>query len=142
MPTPETRMSMPPSVSAQISGPVVCSWMAGLAGTKTAELLKYWWWPGLAFAATYYLVAVGVAVFVMKQPEFPMVVAAIGGALVTGLMALYGYYLGYRRHVEEQQGRSLSPALLRCPFVMGILGRSATMGASMAPSAPAPGSKA
>jgi hypothetical protein len=57
-------------------------------------------------------------------------------------MALYGYYLGYRRNVEEQEGRSLSPALLRCPFVMGILGKSATMGASMAPSAPAPGSKA
>jgi hypothetical protein len=118
------------------------SWMAGLAETKPGELLKYWWWPGLAFAATYYLVAVGIAVFVMKQPEFSMVVAAIGGALVTGLMALYGYYLGYRRNVEEQQGRSLSPALLRCPFVMGILGKSATVGASMAPSAPAPGSKA
>jgi hypothetical protein len=41
--------------------------------------------------------------------------------LVAGVMALYGYYLGYRRHVEEQQGLSLSPALLRCPFVMGIL---------------------
>jgi hypothetical protein len=50
--------------------------------------------------------------------------------------------LGHRRNVEEQQGRSLNPALLRCPFVMGILGKSATMGASMAPSAPAPGSKA
>jgi hypothetical protein len=43
---------------------------------------------------------------------------------VTGLMALYGYYLGYRRQVEEQQGQNLSPSLLRCPFVMGILGKS------------------
>jgi len=32
--------------------------------------------------------------------------------------------LGYRRQVEAQQGQSLSPSLLRCPFVMGILGKS------------------
>jgi hypothetical protein len=114
------------------------SWMAGLAEAKTTELLKYWWWPGLAFAATYYLVAVGAAVFLLKQPQPSMAVAVASGAFVTGLMALYGYYLGYRRNVEEQQGRSLSPALLRCPFVMGILGKSANMGASMSA---APGSK-
>jgi len=47
------------------------------------------------------------------------------------LMGLYGYYLGYRRHVEEQEGHSLSPALLRCPFVMGILGKSAQMGTAI-----------
>jgi hypothetical protein len=58
--------------------------------------------------------------------------AVISGALVTGLMALYGYYLGYRRQVEEQQGQGLSSELLRCPFVMGILGRSTNMGTSMA----------
>lgn len=114
------------------------SWMAGLAETKTTELLKYWWWPGLAFAATYYLVAIGLAVFVLKQPELSMAFAVTSGALVIGLIALYGYYLGYRRNVEEQQGRSLSPALLRCPFVMGILGKSANMSASIAT---APGSK-
>jgi hypothetical protein len=39
-------------------------------------------------------------------------------------MALYGYYLGHRRQVEERQGVSLNPALLRCPFVMGIISRS------------------
>jgi len=32
VPTPETSTSMPPSVSFQISGPVVFSWIAGLAG--------------------------------------------------------------------------------------------------------------
>ena len=42
-------------------------------------------------------------------------------------MALYGYYLGYRRQVEEQQGQSLNPSLLRCPFVMGILGTIALL---------------
>ena len=32
VPTPQTRMSTAPSVSFQISGPVVCSWIAGFAG--------------------------------------------------------------------------------------------------------------
>ena len=32
VPTPQTRMSILPSVSSQISRPVVLSWIAGLAG--------------------------------------------------------------------------------------------------------------
>ena len=32
VPTPDTSMSIAPPVSSQISGPVVCSWMARLAG--------------------------------------------------------------------------------------------------------------
>ena len=100
------------------------SWINGLLETKPGELLKYWWWPGLAFASTYYLVVAGAVIFLLKQPGVPTIYALCGGAVVTGLMALYGYYLGYRRQVEEQQGQSLSPSLLRCPFVMGLLGRS------------------
>jgi hypothetical protein len=95
--------------------------MEALMDTKAAELLKYWWWPGLAFSSTYYVVVAGVVIFLLKQPGVPTSYAVCGGSVVAGLMALYGYYLGYRRQVEEQQGLSLSPALLRCPFVMGIL---------------------
>jgi len=32
VPTPDTKMSTLPRVSSQISGPVVRSWIAGLAG--------------------------------------------------------------------------------------------------------------
>jgi len=55
---------------------------------------------------------------------------------VTAMMAIYCYYLGYRRSIEEQQGQSLSGAVLRCPFVMGILGKSPStmMAAPVAPS--------
>jgi hypothetical protein len=100
------------------------AWMEGLMETKAAELLKYWWWPGLAFASTYYLVLAGAIIFLLKYPGIPTAYAVCSGALVAGLMALYGYYLGHRRHVEDGQGVSLSPSLLRCPFVMGILGKS------------------
>lgn len=112
------------------------SWTAGFLQTKASELLKYWWWPGLAFASTYYLVAAGMVIFLLKQPGIPTPFAVGGGALVAGLMALYGYYLGYRRQVEEQQGQGIPGALLRCPFVMGILGKSTNIGAPV-PVAPA-----
>jgi hypothetical protein len=107
------------------------SWMQGLLQTKAGELLKYWWWPGLSFAATYYLVAAACVIFLLKQPGIPTSYAMAGGGLVTGMMALYCYYLGFRRQVEEQQGHTMSSALLRCPFVMGILGKSTGAGASM-----------
>ena len=106
-------------------------WTHGLLQTKAGELLKYWWWPGLSFAATYYLVAAGCVIFLVKQPGIPTGYAMACGGFVTGLMALYCYYLGFRRQVEEQQGHSISSALLRCPFVMGILGKSTGAGVSM-----------
>jgi len=107
------------------------SWSQGLVQTKAGELLKYWWWPGLSFAATYYLVAAGCVIFLLGQPGIPTSYAMASGGFVTGMMALYCYYLGFRRQVEERQGHTMSSALLRCPFVMGILGKSTGAGASI-----------
>jgi hypothetical protein len=56
------------------------------------------------------------------------VYAVLAGALVSAMMALYGYYLGHRRQVEDEQAPQLSEGMLRCPFVMGILGK--TVGAT------------
>jgi len=106
------------------------SWTQGLLQAKTTELFKYWWWPGLSFAATYYLVAAGCVIFLLRQPGIPTAYAMAAGGVVTGMMALYCYYLGFRRQVEEQQGQTISSALLRCPFVMGILGKSTGAGIS------------
>lgn len=101
------------------------SWLETLKRTAPAELLKYWWWPGMAFAATYYLVVMGFVLFVGRQPGMATGLAVAGGAVVTAMMALYGYYLGHRRQVEDEQAPQLSSGMLRCPFVMGILGKSA-----------------
>jgi hypothetical protein len=106
-------------------------WSQGLVQTKVGELLKYWWWPGLSFAATYYLVAAGCVIFLLGKPGIPTSYAIASGGFVTGMMALYCYYLGFRRQVEERQGHTMSNALLRCPFVMGILGKSTGAEASM-----------
>lgn len=99
-------------------------WMHTLRQTAPSELLKYWWWPGMAFASTYYLVAMGLVLFVLRQPTVTSASAAVMGALVTAMMAVYGYYLGDRRHVEDEQAPQLSSGMLRCPFVMGILGKT------------------
>jgi hypothetical protein len=79
----------------------------------------------MAFAATYYLVVQGLLLFVGKQPRIATVEAVVGGALVTAMMGLYGYYLGHRRRVEDEQAPQLTNGMLRCPFVMGILGKTA-----------------
>ncbi|MBL8072850.1 MAG: hypothetical protein JNL29_00680 [Nitrospira sp.] len=100
------------------------SWVHSLRRIAPGELLKYWWWPGMAFASTYYLVAMGLLVFVMRQPTITLGSAAVMGSIVTAIMALYGYYLGDRRHVEDEQAPQLSSGMLRCPFVMGILGKT------------------
>jgi len=100
------------------------SWVHTLRRTAPSELLKYWWWPGMAFASTYYLTTMGLLLFVARQPTITPGLAAVMGALVTTIMALYGYYLGDRRHVEDEQVPQLSRGMLRCPFVMGILGKT------------------
>ena len=99
-------------------------WVQTLRRTAPGELMKYWWWPGMAFASTYYLVAMGLLLFVMRQPTMTPGSAAVMGAIVTAIMALYGYYLGDRRHLEDEQAPQLSSGMLRCPFVMGILGKT------------------
>jgi hypothetical protein len=86
--------------------------------------MKFWWWPGLAFASTYYLVLLGGWLYVVKQPIDSIGLSAGIAAAVGGLMALYSYYLGHRRDIENREQGALPSALLRCPFVMGILGKS------------------
>ncbi len=103
-------------------------WVHTLRQTAPGEVLKYWWWPGMAFASTYYLVAIGFLLFVVRQPSITTGSAAMMGGLVTAMMGLYGYYLGHRRHVENEQAPQLSSGILRCPFVMGILGKSVGAG--------------
>jgi MFS family permease len=90
-----------------------------------AELFRFWWWPGVAFAATYYLVALGVVAYGMRMQAaasvwYPVAMAAVVGTF-TGA---YGVYLGDRRHLEDRLRLIVPPSVLRCPFVVGILSRS------------------
>lgn len=95
-----------------------------LAAASWGELMKFWWWPGLAFASTYYLVLVGACLYVLKQPMTSLALFVGVASVVGGIMPLYCYYLGHRRDIENRQPGGVPSALLRCPFVMGILGKS------------------
>lgn len=103
-------------------------WSAMMSAAGWMELFRYWWWPGLAFAATYYLSWAGLIFFVVQADvSGSLTRGAIAGA-VAGMMAMYCYYLGYRRYVENQLRQIVPPSLLRCPFVMGILSKQSTRG--------------
>jgi hypothetical protein len=99
-------------------------WRIRMAGRPWSELLRFWWWPGLAFGATYYMVMAGMLIFILRTDE--IVTGTHGAAVgaVGGLMAVYGYYLGYRRSEEDRIQRTVPASLLRCPFVMGILSKT------------------
>ena len=112
-------------------------WRSRFAATHLGELMKFWWWPGLAFASTYYLVLVGGCLYMLKQPMSSTGLFAAVAGLVGGIMALYCYYLGHRREIENRQPGGVPTALLRCPFVMGILGKSRETIAGPALSGPA-----
>ncbi len=101
---------------------------AMMNGSGWMELFRYWWWPGLAFAATYYLSWAGLVFFVVQTDVggAPARGAIAGG--VAGMMAVYCHYLGDRRHAENQLRQIVPPSLLRCPFVMGILSKQQTLG--------------
>ncbi len=83
--------------------------------------LQFWVWPCLTFAMTYYLVAAGLVMFLLRLPvdqplaQFLMIVSA------SVLMAVYFYYLGTRVLIEVQVRGEISEGMRRCPFVMDIL---------------------
>ncbi|HEV8540374.1 MAG TPA: hypothetical protein VGQ60_04355 [Nitrospiraceae bacterium] len=99
-------------------------WRAMLGSIGWAELFQFWWWPGLAFAATYFLVLWGAAVFLLRVEAMNASAYGVIAGLVAGLMALYGYYLGYRRQLENRIEQTVPQSLLRCPFVFGILSKT------------------
>jgi hypothetical protein len=100
--------------------------MMGRAGW--AELFQYWWWPGLAFAATYYLSWAGLMWFVARAEVSGSLTRGLIAGAVAGMMAAYCYYLGHRRRMENQLRQIVPPSLLRCPFVMGILSKQPALG--------------
>jgi hypothetical protein len=107
---------------------------ASLRRVTWPELFRFWWWPGLAFAATYYLVLLGIRAFLLRLDGGSPDVQALMAGLVAGLMALYGYYLGCRRFQEDQIQQAVPAGLLRCPFVLDILSKKGwSLGGSQRP---------
>lgn len=88
------------------------------------EVCRFWWWPGVAFAATYYLVQVAIVIYALRWESTGIMVRGLLAGTTAGLLALYCYYLGYRRHLEDQVQELVPKGLLRCPFVVGLLSKT------------------
>jgi len=108
-------------------------WLTSIRGLEVTEVFRFWWWPGVAFAATYYLSLQGLLLFLVGVGlESRAMQSALAGSVGAG-MALYCYYLGHRRTVEDRLYQHVPRSLLRCPFVLGILSKdSATTEAATA----------
>jgi hypothetical protein len=116
------------SLAAYLAGLSDASdWIAQWRRTGWMELAKFWWWPGLAFAATYFLAVYGLLVFVLRSALSGWQFAVVAGG-VGGIMGLYSYYLGARRSFETRLQGTIPAAVLRCPFVTGLLSKQMGMG--------------
>lgn len=85
------------------------------------DACRFWAWPCLIFALTYYLVQFGFLAFVLQLEEPALFVHLVVGGVTAGMMAGYGYFLGARVFVEAQTHGGITESLTRCPFVMEIL---------------------
>ncbi len=87
------------------------------------DVCQFWIWPCLTFALTYYLVQIGVVMFVLQWKGIPLVLHLIIGGVTGAMMAGYGYALGARVHVEAQTQGGVPEELKRCPFVMEMFAK-------------------
>jgi hypothetical protein len=85
--------------------------------------LWFWVWPGLTFSATYFLVLMGMMVFVFRVEQVPQAGFVAMAACTAMLMTLYTLFLGWRKSYEENL-LAIPESIQRCPFVMGILQNS------------------
>lgn len=111
------------AVPAYLDGQRPGRWLAVWSDISALELLRFWAWPGLWFAATYYLVLVALVVYPLRLDNSEPFVFLPLAALVGGMMTLYSHYLGRRRNLEDRILKVVPDSLLRCPFVMGILSK-------------------
>lgn len=100
------------------------NWLERAKQVGWLQSIRFWTWPCLPFAATYYLVQVGILTFLIgedgSQPLIQGGVAGVTAAMMTG----YCYYLGRRKLIEVQLQAGFSENLQSCPFVMGILSKA------------------
>jgi hypothetical protein len=85
------------------------------------ELIRFFVWPGMAFGWTYALIVQGITGFLFKMPDPPLLWKVGVMASIAAMMTLYCLYLGRCRWQEEKLHATISPSMLRCPFILGVL---------------------
>ena len=99
-------------------------WLERAKGLGSFQTIRFWIWPCFTFAATYYLVQVGIVDFLVNTNMSKVLVHAGIAGTTAGLMTCYFFYLGRRKLFEGQSQLEFSENLQSCPFVMGILSKA------------------
>ena len=99
-------------------------WWKRAKGVGSFQSIRFWIWPCFTFAATYYLVQVGIVDFLVNTNMPNVLVHASIAGTTAGLMTCYFFYLGRRKLFEGQTQLEFSENLQSCPFVMGILSKA------------------
>ena len=92
-----------------------------LPGYSWRELTRFFLWPGVTFGWTYGLILLGMTNYLLVVPNPPLLWRVLMAVSTAGLLSLYCYYLGWCRWQEEKLHTAISPAMLRCPFILAIL---------------------
>lgn len=88
------------------------------------QSIRFWVWPCLTFAATYYLVQAGIVTFLLRMDEGDVLIQGCVAGITAAMMASYCYYLGRRKLIDVQSQAGIPENLQSCPFVMGILNKT------------------
>ena len=97
------------------------TWRERVQPLRWWKAVQFWVWPCFTFAMTYYLVAAGLVLFLLRIPVGGPMAQCLMVVSASVVMAVYFYYLGTRVLMETQVRGEISEGLRRCPFVMEIL---------------------
>ena len=96
-------------------------WRHGFHEGTWLSLARFWLWPCLTFALTYYLVQAGFFTFLVQVESSHRLAQVLMAGTTAALMAGYCFYLGRAVLLEAETQQGIPENLQSCPFVMGIL---------------------
>ncbi len=99
-------------------------WRRGFSERGWFALGRFWLWPCLTFALTYYLVQAGFFTFLTHTEHVQSIVQVFMAGTTAALMAGYGFYLGRCKLLETETQEGIPENIQSCPFVMGILSKT------------------
>ena len=99
-------------------------WRRGVSEKGWMGLGRFWLWPCLTFALTYYLVQAGFFIFLVQTEQVQSLAQIFMAGTTAALMAGYGFYLGRCKLLETETQQGIPENIQSCPFVMGILNKT------------------
>ncbi|MCA9471426.1 MAG: hypothetical protein MRJ96_01525 [Nitrospirales bacterium] len=96
-------------------------WRHGFRERPWLSIARFWLWPCLTFALTYYLVQAGLFTFLLQVEQSHHAAQVFMAGTTAALMSGYCFYLGRAVLLEAETQQGIPDNIQSCPFVMGIL---------------------